>query len=82
LASLRTLKEVSIMGLSNHGGRGASSLAVPARGADEMVAVGLFTRRGFKTTRTLRAVFPVLGSMAVEGPLLEWVSTHRKHQLL
>jgi len=24
----------------------------------------------------------VLGSMAVEGPLLEWVSTHRKHQLL
>jgi hypothetical protein len=85
LASLRTLKEVSIMGLANHGGRGASSLAVPARGPDEMVAVGyhrLFTHRGFETTRMLRAAFAVLGSMAVEGTLLEWVSTHRKHQLL
>jgi stearoyl-CoA desaturase (Delta-9 desaturase) len=39
----------------------------------------LFTHRSFQTTRTLRAVFAVLGSMAVEGPLLEWVSTHRKH---
>jgi stearoyl-CoA desaturase (delta-9 desaturase) len=39
----------------------------------------LFTHRSFETTRTLRAVFAVLGSMAVEGPLLEWVSTHRKH---
>jgi stearoyl-CoA desaturase (delta-9 desaturase) len=36
----------------------------------------LFTRRSFKTTRWLRAV---LGSMAVEGPVLEWVATHRKH---
>jgi stearoyl-CoA desaturase (Delta-9 desaturase) len=39
----------------------------------------LFTHRSFQTTRALRAVFAVLGSMAVEGPLLEWVSTHRKH---
>lgn len=39
----------------------------------------LFTHRSFETTRTLRVVFAVLGSMAVEGPLLEWVSTHRKH---
>lgn len=39
----------------------------------------LFTHRSFETTRALRAVFAVLGSMAVEGPLLEWVSTHRKH---
>jgi stearoyl-CoA desaturase (Delta-9 desaturase) len=39
----------------------------------------LFTHRSFQTTRTLRVVFAVLGSMAVEGPLLEWVSTHRKH---
>jgi stearoyl-CoA desaturase (delta-9 desaturase) len=39
----------------------------------------LFTHRSFKTTRTLRAVFAVLGSMAVEGSVVEWVSTHRKH---
>ncbi|GAC1321500.1 MAG: acyl-CoA desaturase [Thermoleophilaceae bacterium] len=39
----------------------------------------LFTHRSFETTRALRALFAVLGSMAVEGPLLEWVSTHRKH---
>jgi stearoyl-CoA desaturase (Delta-9 desaturase) len=39
----------------------------------------LFTHRSFQTTRALRAVFAVMGSMAVEGPLLEWVSTHRKH---
>jgi stearoyl-CoA desaturase (delta-9 desaturase) len=39
----------------------------------------LFTHRSFKTTRTLRAVLAVLGSMAVEGPVDEWVATHRKH---
>jgi stearoyl-CoA desaturase (Delta-9 desaturase) len=39
----------------------------------------LFTHRSFKTTRALRALFAVLGSMGVEGPLIEWVSTHRKH---
>jgi stearoyl-CoA desaturase (Delta-9 desaturase) len=39
----------------------------------------LFTHRSFKTTRTLRALLAVLGSMAVEGPVIEWVSTHRKH---
>src|SRR4029453_17229416 len=39
----------------------------------------LFTHRSFKTTRALRAVLAVLGSMAVEGPVNEWVATHRKH---
>lgn len=39
----------------------------------------LFTHRSFKTSRPLRAVFAVLGSAAVEGPLIEWVSTHRMH---
>ena len=39
----------------------------------------LFTHRSFKTTRSVRALLAVLGSMAVEGPLLEWVATHRKH---
>src|SRR2546421_5517730 len=41
----------------------------------------LFTHRSFKTTRVLRAVFAVLGSMAVEGALIEWVATHRKHHV-
>jgi stearoyl-CoA desaturase (Delta-9 desaturase) len=39
----------------------------------------LFTHRSFKTTRTVRVLLAVLGSMAVEGPVIEWVSTHRKH---
>jgi len=39
----------------------------------------LFTHRSFKTTRSVRAVFAVLGSMAVEGSVIEWVATHRKH---
>ena len=39
----------------------------------------LFTHRSFETSRPLRALFAVLGSMGVEGPLIEWVSTHRKH---
>ena len=39
----------------------------------------LFTHRSFKTTRSVRAVLAVLGSMAVEGPVIEWVATHRKH---
>jgi stearoyl-CoA desaturase (delta-9 desaturase) len=39
----------------------------------------LFTHRSFKTSRPLRAVFAVLGSMAVEGSVIEWVATHRKH---
>ena len=39
----------------------------------------LFTHRSFKTSRAVRALFGVLGSMAVEGPLIDWVATHRKH---
>jgi stearoyl-CoA desaturase (delta-9 desaturase) len=39
----------------------------------------LFTHRSFKTSRSLRALFAVLGSAAVEGPVIEWVSSHRKH---
>jgi stearoyl-CoA desaturase (delta-9 desaturase) len=39
----------------------------------------LFTHRSFKTTRTVRLTLAVLGSMAVEGPVIEWVATHRKH---
>jgi stearoyl-CoA desaturase (delta-9 desaturase) len=39
----------------------------------------LFTHRSFKTSRVLRVAFAVLGSAAVEGPLIEWVSNHRMH---
>ena len=39
----------------------------------------LFTHRSFKTTRAVRAVLAVLGSTSVEGPVIEWVATHRKH---
>jgi stearoyl-CoA desaturase (delta-9 desaturase) len=39
----------------------------------------LLTHRSFKTSRTLRAILAILGSAAVEGPVIEWVSTHRKH---
>ena len=39
----------------------------------------LFTHRSFKAGRGVRAVLAVLGSMAVEGPVIEWVATHRKH---
>jgi stearoyl-CoA desaturase (delta-9 desaturase) len=39
----------------------------------------LFTHRSFKTSRPVRALLAVLGSTAVEGPVIEWVSTHRKH---
>ena len=39
----------------------------------------LFTHRSFETTRPVKFVFAVLGAMAVEGPLLNWVAMHRRH---
>jgi stearoyl-CoA desaturase (delta-9 desaturase) len=39
----------------------------------------LFTHRAFETSRWLRVTFAILGSMAVEGPVLGWVADHRKH---
>jgi stearoyl-CoA desaturase (delta-9 desaturase) len=39
----------------------------------------LFTHKSFETNRVFKAVFAVLGSMAVEGPLFTWVATHRRH---
>lgn len=39
----------------------------------------LFTHRSFKTSTPLRALFAVLGSAAIEGPVIEWVANHRKH---
>ena len=39
----------------------------------------LFTHRSFKTSKPLRGVFAVLGSAAIEGPVISWVADHRKH---
>jgi stearoyl-CoA desaturase (delta-9 desaturase) len=39
----------------------------------------LFTHRSFETGRVLTAIFGILGSMSVEGPVLRWVAFHRKH---
>jgi stearoyl-CoA desaturase (delta-9 desaturase) len=39
----------------------------------------LFTHRSFETPRIVKAALAVLGSMAVQGPLLKWVGTHRRH---
>ena len=39
----------------------------------------LFTHRSFRTNRIVESVFAILGSMAVEGPMLRWVATHRCH---
>jgi stearoyl-CoA desaturase (delta-9 desaturase) len=39
----------------------------------------LFTHRSFKTRPWLRGVLAVLGTMAVEGPVISWVADHRKH---
>jgi stearoyl-CoA desaturase (delta-9 desaturase) len=38
-----------------------------------------FTHRSFKTSRPVRAVLAVFGSMAIEGPVISWVADHRKH---
>lgn len=37
------------------------------------------THRAFATTRSVRAVLAVLGSAAIEGPVISWVADHRKH---
>jgi stearoyl-CoA desaturase (delta-9 desaturase) len=39
----------------------------------------LFAHRSFEALRPVKFVLAVLGSMAVEGPLLKWVAVHRSH---
>jgi stearoyl-CoA desaturase (Delta-9 desaturase) len=39
----------------------------------------LFTHRSFKARPAVRAVLAVLGSVAIEGPVISWVADHRKH---
>ena len=38
-----------------------------------------FTHRSFATSGPLRSLLAVLGSAAVEGPVISWVADHRKH---
>jgi stearoyl-CoA desaturase (delta-9 desaturase) len=37
------------------------------------------THRGFETSRPMRGLLAILGSAAIEGPVIEWVANHRKH---
>lgn len=39
----------------------------------------LFTHKSFETNRFMTFLIGVMGSMAVEGPILNWVATHRCH---
>jgi stearoyl-CoA desaturase (delta-9 desaturase) len=38
-----------------------------------------FTHRSFKTRGPVRVLLAVLGSAAIEGPVISWVADHRKH---
>ncbi|HWE90970.1 MAG TPA: acyl-CoA desaturase [Pseudonocardiaceae bacterium] len=38
-----------------------------------------FTHSAFKAKRWLRVTLAVVGSMAVQGPILHWVADHRRH---
>jgi len=38
-----------------------------------------FSHSAFKATRWLRVILAVAGSMAIQGPVIQWVADHRKH---
>ena len=39
----------------------------------------MLTHRAFQTHRPVRYLFAILGSFAVQGPVIGWVADHRKH---
>jgi stearoyl-CoA desaturase (delta-9 desaturase) len=39
----------------------------------------LLTHRSFQTSKPVEYAFAILGSMAVQGPVISWVADHRKH---
>jgi stearoyl-CoA desaturase (Delta-9 desaturase) len=41
-----------------------------------------FTHQGFKARTPVKAVLAILGCMTMQGPLLQWVTDHRKHHAL
>ena len=38
-----------------------------------------FTHQSFETTRFLKGLLAIAGSMAVQGPVITWVADHRRH---
>lgn len=41
-----------------------------------------FAHNSFKTSKAMRVIFCILGSMAGQGPLYWWVAVHRRHHRL
>jgi stearoyl-CoA desaturase (Delta-9 desaturase) len=41
-----------------------------------------FTHQGFKARTPVKAVLAILGCMTMQGPLIQWVTDHRKHHAL
>jgi stearoyl-CoA desaturase (delta-9 desaturase) len=39
----------------------------------------MLTHRSFQTSKPMEYLLAVLGSMAIEGPVTQWVADHRKH---
>ena len=39
----------------------------------------MLTHRAFRTSRPVEYLFATAGSMAVQGPVINWVADHRKH---
>jgi len=39
----------------------------------------MLTHRSFRTSKPVEYVFAALGSMSVQGPVINWVADHRKH---
>jgi len=39
----------------------------------------LFTHQSFKAPTAVRVLFAVAGSMAIQGAIIDWVATHRRH---
>jgi len=39
----------------------------------------MLTHRAFETYKPVKYLFAILGSMAVQGPVIDWVADHRKH---
>lgn len=38
-----------------------------------------FSHRAFQTNAAIRVMLAILGSMAAQGPIIHWVSSHRRH---
>ena len=39
----------------------------------------MLTHRSFQTSKPVEYLFAIMGSMAVQGPVISWVADHRKH---